>query len=116
MTLKNFWSKYRRLILISIGVLLVLLLLVFLSARPWRLAASVRDLEDLAASFERSYPCHEDCLVKRMELEKRLVLAIQAKQPAIRGLIEKRAKDSTENLFFRRSLDRIIKSSAYEND
>lgn len=115
MTLRKIWSKYRRLLLISVGALLGLLFLIFMSARPWRLAASLRDLEDLAASFDRSYPCHEDCLIKRLELENKLIVALKSKQPVLGEIIEKRARDSSQNLFFRRSLERIIKSSTYEN-
>lgn len=116
MTLKKFWHKHQRLVLISLGSLLALFLVIFLSSRPWQLAASLRDLEDLSSSFRRSYPCHEDCLVKRLELENRLIAAIQAKQPGLEEIIAIRAKDNSYEASFRRSLDHILKSSAYEKD
>ncbi|MFA5163158.1 MAG: hypothetical protein WC441_01360 [Patescibacteria group bacterium] len=116
MTLKKFCLKHRRTLLISGGIILALLVLMFISARPWRLAASLRDLEELSASFRRAYPCHEDCLIKRLGLENKLAAALEEKQPGLAEIMAAKIKDDSQDASFRRSLDRIIKSSAYEND
>lgn len=106
---KKFFLIHRRALFIATACLLFLSFIIyFLSLRPWRLASSLRALQILEASYNRSFPCHESCLVERLQAEAALLAAWQKKQPGLKEALEEKLSDELASPVFRRALQRIM--------
>lgn len=106
---KKFLLTHRRALLMAVVCLLTLFFIIyFLSLRPWRLASSLRALQTLESSYNRSFPCHESCLVERLQAETVLLTVWQKKQPGLREVLEEKLNNGLVNPGLQRSLRRIM--------
>lgn len=114
MKLKNLFKSRQRLILIISASLIILFFLVsFLLARPWGLAGALRAVNELETSFNRTSPCHEPCLVARLEQERIIVLALKNKQPGLAERIKEIITDPKTKIAFRRELQRLLDKTSF---
>jgi len=113
--LREFFSQPKHLAF-AISLFLVLTALVlFLSSRPWSLAKEVAALNELEASYDRSYPCHETCLARHLALETILFQGLKDKQPGLEALLKERASRDSIDPNFKRILEKIINYKNYDS-
>ena len=111
MNISKLWRRPRFWLIGSLALFILLAGLFFLLARPWQLALALESLNNLEASYNRQAPCHEPCLVKRLEYEANIRPALENNLPGLREEMEWRFKDDHRARVFRKTLERLLKTN-----
>lgn len=101
-------SRWRLICFLIMAVLLIIWLIFFLSARPWQLAKSFEALNNLEASYNRTSPCHETCLVKRLEYEAIIIPALKKNLPGLKEKMLEQIADPQIKVVYKRELLRLL--------